>query len=279
MLTSASGVSECGCGSRTPMRKNIMWKGGVLVKNANYEVQNERQTAHNPLKQYDWYFKPPKNGLPPTCPPEVTSFIENYNVLYLGDTSKKYIYLTFDAGFDEGTHTIVLDKLKEHAVTAAFFVDGNFLRKNAHIAKRITDEGHLLCNHSLSHPDMSAYTTFEEYKKQILGWENLARELDLKFSKFYRPPRGRFTEQSLSFDKDLGYHTVMWTFAYYDWDKNKQPSKAKALKLIDERVSNGTVLLLHSTSARNTESLGEIIELLKGKGFEFKDLNYLVSQS
>lgn len=238
-------------------------------------------SPHEITKSYDWYFKPTKDHTQPAMIPEAAGFIDNYGVMYLGNPGEKAIYLTFDAGFDNGYHTPILDTLKKHHVPAAFFVDGNFVKTKPDLVNRIIDEGHILGNHSLNHPDITKKTDFEEYKKQLLGWEELVDKATngKEIPKFFRPPMGKFSELSLSNDQKLGYKTVFWSLAYADWDQNKQPDPEYAKRLLKDRMHNGCILLLHSTSKTNAMILDDLITELLAAGYRFESLTTLANSS
>ena len=63
--------------------------------------------------------------------------------------------------------------------------------------------------------------------------------------KYIRPPKGEFSERTLIATKNCGYKTVMWSFAYEDWNENKQPNEEKAKKMILDNLHNGEIMLLH----------------------------------
>ena len=92
-------------------------------------------------------------------------------------------------------------------------------------------------------------------------------------SKFFRPPEGTFDEEMLKRAQNLGYKTVFWSFAYADWDNNKQMSKEAALKKILDNIHNGEIMLLHPTSATNAEIMEELIQELKAQGYRFATLD------
>ena len=228
--------------------------------------------AGESAKSYDFYFKPTNDNTQPAVIPEAP-FLKDYSTIYMGNSKDKVLYLTFDAGFDNGCHEKILKALKEKNVKGAFFVDGNFLRNQSELAKEIEKGGHLLCNHSNNHPDMTKYTDFDSYSKQITNWEKSAKDIGVKGSKFFRFPCGRFSQKALDYNEKLGLKTVFWSFAYYDWDQNKQPSEDEAIEKIMSRVHNGCVLLLHSTSETNAKILPKLIDKLRNEGYEFKTLN------
>lgn len=221
---------------------------------------------------YDWYFKPTTDNTQPQVIPEA-DFISEYNILYLGNADEKTLYLTFDAGYDSGYHTSILDTLKQKNVRAAFFVDGNFVKTNPDLIKRMYDEGHLVCNHTLKHPDMTALTDFETYSKQITEWNKLIEDLGYTPTGYFRFPSGRFSKTALEYNKRLDLTTVFWSFAYYDWVEDDQPSPSSAKDKIYSRVHNGAVILLHSTSKTNSEILPDIIDDLRLYGYTFKSLD------
>lgn len=82
----------------------------------------------------------------------------------MGDPSQKYIYLTFDNGYENGYTEGVLDVLKKQKVPAAFFVTGHYLLDQPNLVKRMADEGHIVGNHSWHHPDLTKVTD-ERLKK------------------------------------------------------------------------------------------------------------------
>ncbi|MBQ8606082.1 MAG: polysaccharide deacetylase family protein [Clostridia bacterium] len=223
-------------------------------------------------KPYDWYFKPTDDNTQPQLCPEAT-FLSDYDVITVGNANEQTVYLTFDAGYDNGYHTKILDTLKAKNVKAAFFVDGNFVKTNPQLIKRMAEEGHLVCNHSLKHPDMSRIIDYNTYSKQITEWEALVNELGVKPQKYFRFPSGRFSKLAMDYNKKHSLTTVFWSFAYYDWDESEQPSESGALDKIYSRLHNGAVLLLHSTSKTNSEILSQMIDGVREKGYTFKSLD------
>ncbi len=220
---------------------------------------------------YDWYFKPTDDGTVPELCPEA-QFLSDYDVIDVDKSGEKVLYLTFDAGYDNGYHKMILDTLFDKKVPAAFFIDGNFVKQNSDIVRRMQLEGHVIGNHSKSHPDMTTLHDFSAYSKQITEWEDSVTDLGLTPSKYFRFPMGRFSERALEYNKRLGVTSVFWSFAYYDWDNDKQPTHAEAFDKIYSRVHDGAVILLHSTSRTNAEILSRVIDKLRADGYTFKSL-------
>jgi len=229
---------------------------------------------------FSWYCMRNNNHMQPRAESNM-SFIEKYNGFYVdkkhGDLEpKKRIYLTFDAGYENGNIEKILDILKIKNVRGAFFVLSNIIKSNTELVKRMADEGHLVCNHTASHRDMTKITNIEEFALELKKLEDIYCEhTGRELAKFYRPPEGKFSEQNLEFASKLGYKTIFWSFAYADWDNNRQPSIEKAKKLILDNMHNGAILLLHPTSATNANILSDIIDDLLSQGYEFGTIDEL----
>lgn len=195
---------------------------------------------------------------------------------YIGNTEEKVLYLTFDAGYENGCTAQILDTLKKHNVKAAFFLVGNYLQKNGDLVRRMVDEGHIVGNHTMNHPDMSAVSDKEAFQKELSGLEDLFREVTGKeLPKFYRPPQGIYSEENLKMAQELGYKTVFWSLAYKDWDNDKQPTAEYAEAKLLPRTHNGAVILLHSTSKTNAEALDDLLTSWKSKGYRFETIDKL----
>ncbi len=227
------------------------------------------RTAHG------WYCM--RNGTNPPCLESQFSFIEKYDGYFLDREPKdKVIYLTFDAGYENGNVAKIADTLKKHNATGAFFVLDNLIKKEPKLVKRLADEGNLICNHTASHRDMTKITNIEEFKKELTALEEVyAEHTGLSMPKFYRPPEGKFSEENLAFAKELGYKTVFWSLAYADWDNNAQPDPEAAKKKLLDNTHNGMVLLLHPTSATNAAILDSLMTEWERQGYRFGDLNEL----
>lgn len=218
---------------------------------------------------YSWYFKPSKDNAQPLVCPEA-DFVGKYDTIYLGNSEEKKIYLTFDAGYENGNVEKILDILKKNDVKGTFFVLPRIVENNTELCKRMKEEGHLVGNHSVHHKNMGLFSDFETFKEEIIPLEEFFLEkTGYSMDKFFRPPEGAFSENTLKFAEDLGYSTVFWSLAYADWDNNRQMSPQKALSLVLSRTHNGCVVLFHPTSKTNTEILGDYIKTLKNEGYEF----------
>lgn len=184
---------------------------------------------------------------------------------------KKNILLTFDQGYENGYTAQILDTLKEKKVKAVFFLLQDYAERNPELVQRMIDEGHIVGNHSVSHysmPDLSV----EECRQEIEGLQEYMKQNFGVTMKLFRPPMGEFSEQSLSVTKDCGLRTMLWSFAYADWDVNAQPDPAQAKEKLIGAAHEGAIYLLHSVSQTNAEVLGEVIDGIRDEGFEFEKL-------
>ncbi len=222
-----------------------------------------------------WGLSFPAEGQPPTGPAGQTQ-LQQYNAAYLGDTSQKVLYLTFDAGYENGCTERILDVLQKHDAPAAFFLVGNYIQKNADLVRRMVDEGHIVGNHTMHHYDMSKLTDKAAFAKELQDLEVLFKETTGKeLPKFYRPPQGIYSQDNLQAAKELGYKTVFWSLAYADWNNDAQPTKQQAFDKLLPRVHNGAVVLLHSTSATNAEILDELLTKWEDMGYTFASIDTL----
>ena len=216
-------------------------------------------------------------GQPPTGPANAAA-LRQYDAAYLGDTGEKVLYLTFDAGYENGCTAQILDILQKHEVRAAFFLVGNYLQKNADLVRRMVAEGHTVGNHTMHHPDMSKISDLEAFSKELLDLESIFKEITGQtMPKYYRPPQGTYSEENLKMAQKLGYKTVFWSLAYVDWNNDSQPTAAYAFGKLLPRTHNGAVVLLHSTSQTNAQILDELLTRWKQMGYRFATLEELFS--
>lgn len=202
--------------------------------------------------------------------------LRSYNAAYIGDTSQKVLYLTFDAGYENGCTEKILDILQQQQVPAAFFLVGNYIEKNGDLVRRMAKEGHIVGNHTMHHWDMSKLKDKAAFQKELTDLEALYQDTTGQtLPKYYRPPQGIYSEENLSMAKELGYRTVFWSLAYVDWLNDQQPTRETAFAKLLPRTHNGAVILLHSTSQTNAAILNELIETWKTEGYRFGKLDEL----
>ena len=255
------------------MRKKDFWL--ILSAVAAAMILTIGQFASEIIPTGSWGLSFPSAGSAPNGPTSREK-LQEYDAVYVGDGAEKVLYLTFDAGYENGCTAQILDTLKKHDVKAAFFLVGNYLQKNGDLVRRMVDEGHIVGNHTMTHPDMSAITDKEAFRTELEGLEKLFTEVTgNELPKYYRPPQGIYSEENLKLAKELGYKTVFWSLAYKDWDNDKQPTADYALGKLIPRTHNGAVILLHSTSKTNAEVLDELLKQWKDLGYRFETIDQL----
>ncbi|MNS96393.1 Peptidoglycan-N-acetylmuramic acid deacetylase PdaA precursor [compost metagenome] len=213
-----------------------------------------------------------KNGEQPDVGALNKKLLKEVNGIYVGNKNDKSIYLTFDMGYEAGYTEKILDILKEENVKAAFFITGHYLNSASDLVKRMIDEGHIVGNHTVNHksmPDISDEANKDELNKlNQMIYEKFGYEMY-----YMRPPEGEYSQRTLAIAQTLGYKTVLWSFAYLDFDDKNPPKNNDAIEKIMVNLHNGEIMLLHGTSKVNMEILKEVIEKIKSNGFEFKSLD------
>ena len=233
------------------------------------------QYFHGSVETGAWGLSFPGKGQPPSGPVS-SEKLQSYNAAYVGSSEEKVLYLTFDAGYENGCTAQILDILKKHNTPAAFFLVGNYIEKNADLVRRMVAEGHIVGNHTMHHPDMSKISDPSRFQSELTELEALFREVSGKeLPKYYRPPQGIYSEENLKMAQDMGYKTVFWSLAYADWDNQAQPSREKAFEKLLPRTHNGAVILLHSTSKTNAAILDELLTKWEEMGYRFAPVSEL----
>ena len=230
---------------------------------------------------YSWCT--PRNGNKQPVFSKEAALVEDNGGFYIdknhGDSAEeKVLYLTFDAGYENGNVEKILDTMKEKGVTGAFFVLDNLIIKNPDLIRRMKNEGHLICNHTKSHKNLTKCTE-EEIKADLLALEEICiKNTGIELDKYFRFPEGKYSIESLKCVNNLGYKTVFWSFGYADWDNNNQPSESYAIKKILSNTHNGAVILLHPTSSTNARILPTLIDAWCAMGYRFGTLDELTEK-
>jgi peptidoglycan-N-acetylmuramic acid deacetylase len=220
----------------------------------------------------EWFFRRAENHEKPLLDASL-KFAEQYDVIWQGEGDEKVIYLTFDAGYENGNIAKILNAMKEHNACGAFFILDHVVKCESELVKRMIDEGHLVCNHTQKHADMSKVTDKNEFVSELYGMEELFRQYTgREMAKFYRPPEGKFSDLNLKHASEIGYKTVFWSFVYADWDNNSQLSANKAFEKIISNTHPGMVILLHPTSSTNAEIMPRLLSEWERMGYRFGSL-------
>ncbi|MDW2799169.1 delta-lactam-biosynthetic de-N-acetylase [Clostridium boliviensis] len=226
----------------------------------------------------NWGLSFQQEGQPPVANATM-DYLKQFNAYYADKTKDKVLYLTFDAGYENGNTAGILDALKKHHAPATFFVVGNYIETAPDLVKRMIAEGHTVGNHTYHHPDMSKMSSKEAFEKELGDLETLFEQTTgQQMKKYYRPPQGKYNESNLQMANEMGYKTFFWSLAYVDWYQDKQPAKEEAFKKLLGRIHPGAIVLLHSTSSTNAQILDELLTKWEEMGYQFKSLDQLVGQ-
>ncbi|NLG82958.1 MAG: delta-lactam-biosynthetic de-N-acetylase [Bacilli bacterium] len=232
-------------------------------------------SGSSPTKSYGWGYKLGKPGEKPDVGALYESIIKRHNAYYMDDNTSKKLYLTFDAGYENGNTPKILDVLKKYNVPATFFLVGDYLKKEEALVKRMVKEGHIVGNHTWSHPDLTKLDK-EAYKEELQKFEDYYQKLTGKKPlKILRPPAGTFSDRSLAIADELGYYTIFWSVAYKDWEVDKVRGWEYAYNSVMRRIHPGAIILLHSVSKDNADALERIIVDLQNQGYEFAPITDL----
>lgn len=230
----------------------------------------------NPAYAIGWGFQRGKNGEQAQAGAELDLLLEKYNGFYKGQENEKIVYLTFDNGYENGYTKKVLDVLKKNDVKATFFITGHYIESATDLTKRMVKEGHIIGNHSWSHPDFSKVSN-EQIKRELERLEARVKEVTgQKKTPFIRTPRGNFSEESLKYTDSLGYRNAFWSVAYVDWKPESQHGADYAYEQIMSQIHPGAVIMLHSVSKDNADALDKVIKDIKSQGYTFKNLDEFV---
>ena len=219
-----------------------------------------------------WGIKRNDNHEQPDLGTKNKTLIDKYNGIAMGNKEKKYVYLTFDEGYEAGYTEKILQTLNENNVKATFFITAHYLNTQPELVQKMIDEGHIVGNHTVNHKSMPTLDV-ETMKEEIMNLHSAIYEKFGYEMKYIRPPMGEFSELSLSVTNNLGYTSVMWSFAYDDWNEENQGRQEYAKEKIISNIHPGCVMLLHGNSSDNCEILGDIIKEIKNMGYEFKSLD------
>lgn len=244
-----------------------MMSDGVIEGTMD-SVQTTSQDSGSKLLRWGISRKP--ENKPPDADPGAPQLLSKYGAMYIGDTSKKRIYLTFDEGYENGYTAKILDSLKNNNAKGLFFITGPYLKEQESLVTRMVQEGHEVGNHTIHHPSLPTIDD-RQIEEEVAGLERVFNEKYGRKMKYLRPPKGEYSERSLAVTKRLGYTNLFWSFAYDDWHRDKIRGSEYAYNMVMKNLHNGAVLLLHAVSKDNADALDMIIKGAKEKGYEIGD--------
>lgn len=241
------------------------------------EKSSSTQTTASGLSnnRRGWGLKPNKNHQQPEMPSSISAGLSKYGAYWIGSPNEKAVYLTFDEGYENGYTARILDTLKANDVKATFFVTGHYLKTQPELVKRMVEEGHIVGNHTDTHPSLPDVSD-EQIKKELQTVEqNFEKVTGHKGMKYLRPPKGEYSERTLAVTRELGYHNIFWSLALVDWVPMPGGAQESYQSVMDN-LHNGALILLHAVSKDNTEAMDRILKDAKAQGYSFKTLDDLV---
>ena len=248
---------------------------GFTVLNSNQEtIQVNSNLGNSSLsnEKIEWGLKREKEHKQPDLGKKNLDLISQYNGIAMGNPNSKYVYLTFDEGYEAGYTDQILETLKNNEVTATFFITAHYFNTATDLVQKMIDNGNIVGNHTVNHHSMPSLDD-EKLKKEVM---DLHTTIYQKFGyemKYIRPPKGEYSQRTLALCNNLGYKTVMWSLAYDDWDENKQRGVEYAKTKVLDNLHPGAVILLHGNSVDNANALDSIIKEAKQMGYEFRSMD------
>lgn len=284
-------VPLSGCGTHASgINSSLIDMGGVYSSNENeldlsIEVSGRLSESNSPASGADieviltsgeagvlsnkllcWGISRRENNQTPAADPGAPQLLSKYGGAYIGDITKKTIYLTFDEGYENGYTPKILDVLRDNGVKAVFFITGPYLKDHQDLVRRMVEEGHEVGNHTIHHPSLPELDD-SKLEEEVLGLDRAFHEKFNMNMKFLRPPKGEYSERTLALTNKLGYCNLFWSFAYDDWYRDRIRGADYAYNIVMRNLHNGAVLLLHAVSKDNAEALDTIIKGVQEKGY------------
>ena len=242
----------------------------IAVQTSNMPLESNLDSLSN--KKIEWGIKRASNHLQPDLGSNNKRIVDSLNGIAMGNSNSKKVYLTFDNGYEAGYTEKILEVLKNNNVPATFFVTAHYVNSAPELVKRMIDEGHIVGNHTVNHKSMPTLS-LDQIKDEVMNLHQAVYEKYGYEMKYIRPPKGEYSEKTVAYCNTLGYTTVMWSFAYDDWDENKQGKEEYGKKKVLDNIHNGAVILLHATSKDNSNILDYCIKEIKNMGYEFESLD------
>ena len=255
--------------SRPANTTDSLTPSATVIVRVNNDLPPEQQDR----TVYSWWFKSNNEHTSPEFDSKELTMVSGKG-LYMGAQDNKKVYLTLDEGYENGYTPEILDILKTNGVKVAFFVTADYVQKQPKLIRRMVADGHLVGNHTATHPSLPKLTD-AEIRQEIKVTHDMVRQLTGQDMNLMRPSMGEYNSRVIDEINDLGYTPVFWSLAYRDWEVDKQPGREVALYHVLDHLHPGAIILLHAVSKSNTEALDEIIKAVKAKGYSFASLDEL----
>lgn len=245
-----------------------LWMGnGGFTAVAQAKTKSQDKKYYN--KSVEWGLSFNKHKTPGGSVPYNGFSLKKYNAYYHGSTKEKTIYLTFDCGYENGHTKQILKILKKNQIKAIFFITKDYLMENPGMVKKMKKQGHMVGNHTCNHPRLANCSKKKIYA-EVQGLEQLMlQKTGYTMDKFIRPPEGNYSIKALRTLQEMGYTTILWSLAWYDYMENDQPSVETVVSKFKTYHHKGMIPLIHVISSADTKALPQIIRYMRSKGYQF----------
>lgn len=201
--------------------------------------------------------------------PQVTSIPQE---IFHGDTSKKQVIFTFDAGSSNESGDKILEVLANHHVKGTFFLTGKTIETYPDFVKDISVAGHEIFNHTYDHPDLTKLSD-EEIGEELTKMEmTLRNTIGITSKPYFRAPFGSLNERVLAAASELGYQSVFWTVDADDWRESQGETSAQVKEKILSSVAPGTIYLMHVGDTITGEILDDVFTEIESRGYKIVSL-------
>ncbi len=204
------------------------------------------------------------------------STFANYNrklPIYCVESEDKKIAISFDAAWGNDDTETLINILKEHDAKATFFVVGAWVDKYAESVKQLSDAGHMIMNHSNTHPHMPSISSTQKIDELNSCNQKIA-SVTGKTPNLFRAPYGDYDNATIEAAESLGMYVVQWDVDSLDWKENATPESIT--KRVCSKVKNGSIVLFHNDADHTPEALPTILKTLKEQGYEFVFIDDLI---
>jgi probable sporulation protein (polysaccharide deacetylase family) len=193
--------------------------------------------------------------------------------IYKGHPDKPMVSFIINVAWGNEYLSEMLATLKRHNVSATFFLEGYWTKKNPELAKMIVSAGHEVGNHSYSHPDMSKLTAAKA-REQINKTNEIIEAATGEKCVWFAPPSGSYRDETVKLANELNMKTVMWTVDTVDWRK---PSPDVLINRVMSKIDNGSMVLMHPTES-TAKSLDRLITLIEKKNLHIGTVSELMNE-
>ena len=195
--------------------------------------------------------------------------------IYAVDTDEKVVAISFDATWGADYTSVILDTLDEYEVKTTFFLCGRWIEEYSDKAKLISDRGHEIGNHSLTHPHMNTISSAER-TKEIVETHKLIKEHTGQEGRLFRCPFGEYNNAVIESCHAANYEVIQWDVDSLDWREYADAN------FIFNRVTNkakpGSIVLFHNNGAHTAEALPRILSYFQENDFRVVKISEILYQ-